>query len=160
MLQLVYESSATREITKADIADIISAARATNADAGVTGMLVYHEGMFIQVLEGPEERVTEVFDHIERDPRHEDIWSLARMTIETRSFANWSMGLASSLGKSEAYGLCVRDLHGIQRRLDRLRACDPKGEGAYSAKLVRRFLDRVTPKLDQIVCRNKMETSL
>ena len=160
MLQLVYESSATRDITEADVSNIMSSARVNNAKAGVTGMLVYHEGMFIQVLEGPEDKVTELFAHIERDPRHEDVWRLACMTINARSFSNWSMGLASELGETEAYGLCVRDLNGIKRRLNRLRNCDPKGEGAYTAKLVRRFLDRLTPKLDRVTGGNKMETSL
>ena len=151
MLQLVYESCSTRDITEIDIAEIMTAARANNVKAGVTGMLIYHQGMFIQVLEGPEDHVNKVFAHIERDPRHDDIWILARMTVERRSFEHWSMGLASSAGECADYGLCVRDLSGIKRRMDRLRKSDPKGEGAYSARLVRRFLDRVTPKMGQFI---------
>ncbi len=58
----------------------------------VSGMLVYHGGSFLQVLEGAEENVATVFESIERDPRHDRTKVLLRQTIERREFGEWSMG--------------------------------------------------------------------
>ncbi|MEM7412304.1 MAG: BLUF domain-containing protein [Myxococcota bacterium] len=89
---LVYASAATREMTPEDLAEILAAARKNNRPAGVTGMLLYHEGSFLQALEGDRAVVEALYERIEEDPRHSDAMILFRGDVEERVFERWSMG--------------------------------------------------------------------
>ena len=62
------------------------------AAGGVTGMLFYGNGTFLQVIEGEATTVDELVGKIARDPRHEDIRILSRKAIEHREHPDWSMG--------------------------------------------------------------------
>jgi hypothetical protein len=63
-----------------------------NSARGVTGVLLYQSGSFMQVLEGEPAIVEQIFAKIQRDPRHRDVLVLLRGNIETRNFGDWSMG--------------------------------------------------------------------
>jgi len=63
-----------------------------NKAVGVTGMLLYQDGNFMQVLEGNEHSVRGVYAKIERDPRHRGLITLLQGEIEDRQFPTWSMG--------------------------------------------------------------------
>ncbi|MCR9277143.1 MAG: BLUF domain-containing protein [Pseudomonadaceae bacterium] len=90
--QLVYVSRATAEVSEEELDALLDQARTNNARVGVTGMLLYHEGGFIQVLEGEESQVNEIYSRIDTDPRHSDPHIVLRHEIEERSFEDWSMG--------------------------------------------------------------------
>jgi hypothetical protein len=92
LVQLVYVSTADAPFTPAQLHDLLSVARANNARVGVTGMLLYHDGNFIQALEGPRAAVAALQERIALDPRHHGMLLLYHTRIETRSFAEWSMG--------------------------------------------------------------------
>ena len=94
-LQMIYISAATVPFTPEDLANLLGKARANNSSVGVTGMLVYHEGSFFQVLEGPEEEVFNIYDIIADDPRHDEVKLLLKSTVEKRSFEDWSMGFVN-----------------------------------------------------------------
>lgn len=106
--QLVYISAADRQLSDAQLADILAKARANNARLSVTGVLVHDAGSFFQVLEGPPGRVEAVFRKIEADPRHRRILVLARRDVARPSFADWSMGFADRAHAS------LRDLPGFK----------------------------------------------
>lgn len=89
--RLIYLSSATTEITEADLSQILSAARRNNTEAGITGLLVFHDGNFLQVLEGPTEAVNASFARIQRDPRHSGIQNVISEDADARIFAEWEM---------------------------------------------------------------------
>jgi len=89
---LIYISSATRAMGDADLADILEVSRRKNAERGLTGMLLYSDGSFIQVLEGARDTLHELFDRIARDARHCDITLLAEQAIRERAFGDWTMG--------------------------------------------------------------------
>ena len=92
MYQLVYVSTATREFNGKELADLLQVARRNNGRDGVTGMLLYHGGSFFQVLEGDEEKVREIFDRVERDPRHQKVTVLhEEEQVDSRDFPDWSM---------------------------------------------------------------------
>lgn len=59
---------------------------------GVSGLLLHHEGSFLQVLEGEEEAVLSLFAIIGRDPRHARVLTIRRGAIAERSFGEWRMG--------------------------------------------------------------------
>jgi hypothetical protein len=99
MYRIAYASTANQEFSGADLKRLLIRARLRNKAAGVTGMLVFHEGSFLQALEGDEQAVTEIFDRIKNDPRHRDVEILNRgMGSGERGFGDWAMGFADYTG--------------------------------------------------------------
>ncbi|MFK7931056.1 MAG: BLUF domain-containing protein [Myxococcota bacterium] len=92
ILQLGYASASTVAFTDQDLVDLLATSRENNAKAGIGGMLLFHEGSFLQVLEGPAERVEALYERIRLDPRHNDAFLLFRREHTHRQFADWSMG--------------------------------------------------------------------
>lgn len=90
--QLVYSSTATKDFWPDDLFQLIETARRKNALRGVTGMLLFLEGQFLQLLEGPEREVKSVFEIVKRDPRHEAIKLLLSEKVAERQFPDWTMG--------------------------------------------------------------------
>jgi len=92
--QLVYVSQATRELYEADLARLLERIRPNNSAAGVTGMLLYDGGAFMQVIEGNEATLEKLYNVIIRDPRHKDVVVILEKAIARRQFPDWSMGFA------------------------------------------------------------------
>ncbi|MRI35105.1 hypothetical protein EOPP23_19245 [Endozoicomonas sp. OPT23] len=107
LYQIVYTSSSSELMESAELEIILASARKNNANNKVTGMLLYSEGVFIQVLEGPEQAVRETYELIARDPRHHGAIVLLESGIENRNFSNWAMGFKQSaksgLADNEGY---------------------------------------------------------
>lgn len=92
MKQIVYYSTALRLFSDEELLAMLEPARATNSKAGVTGMLLYVDGNFVQALEGPDRTLDKLFAKIAMDPRHYDVLKAFDMPIRTRSFSDWTMG--------------------------------------------------------------------
>ena len=92
MIRLIYVSSATQLMSEADLIHLLDQARNRNERLNVTGMLLYAEGNFIQVLEGKAENVEEIFESILNDDRNEGTIVIEKENIKERDFADWSMG--------------------------------------------------------------------
>lgn len=92
LIHLVYLSSLVDISLESEIPKILEASVRNNPVTGITGMLLYCDGNFIQVLEGEADAVLEVFDRICADSRHRDIFEVMREPIAEREFAQWSMG--------------------------------------------------------------------
>jgi Sensors of blue-light using FAD len=91
MHHLVYSSTATQPLSDAQLNELLTQSRERNAIHDITGFLVYHDGAFMQVLEGPEKNVNLIFDSIKRDPRHHNIELIIHEPIRDRNFADWHM---------------------------------------------------------------------
>ena len=91
-MSLVYVSASTYLMTNEELEDILRKSRENNTQLGLTGMLVYYDGAFIQVLEGPEAAARRMYAHISQDPRHRRIITLLEEYIPERNFSDWSMG--------------------------------------------------------------------
>lgn len=89
---LIYLSAANGPMSEEDLIDILHKAREKNARLNITGMLLYRNGYFIQVLEGPEAAVTDLYKTITEDDRHHHVMTLHQDNITTREFAHWEMG--------------------------------------------------------------------
>lgn len=78
-----------------------------NAPLGITGLLLYSGGHFMQLLEGPESVVGGLFDLIHRDPRHAAVRRLLSKPVSGRLFPQWNMGLLNldSTASSDLRGL-------------------------------------------------------
>lgn len=92
MLSLCYLSSATVPFSQAELDALLAKSRANNTRDDISGMLLYRDGDFLQVLEGPEAAVRTTFQRISRDPRHARVMLIDESDIDARSFADWSMG--------------------------------------------------------------------
>lgn len=92
MFFLVYASSATRPFSGDDLGDLLKVSRENNAGLGITGMLPYKDGNFLQVLEGEEGVVRALYEKIRADPRHGGEITLQQGFVEGRQFPDWSMG--------------------------------------------------------------------
>lgn len=92
MIQLVYISAAAVPFDEASLDALLDVSRRNNEAADITGLLVFHEGSFLQVLEGEPEAVMPLFDKIGADRRHAKVTKLLARTIERREFGDWRMG--------------------------------------------------------------------
>jgi len=95
MKYLVYISSAYELMEDEELLDILTVSRRNNAERNLTGMLIYGEGTFIQVLEGDEDKLKETYRNIAADPRHKSIIKMAEGEVKERNFADWAMGFKS-----------------------------------------------------------------
>lgn len=88
---LTYQSRAAAPPTDDELNDLVSRARARNQSVGVTGMLLYEGGKFLQTLEGPPEGLSSVWRSIQQDDRHQDIELLTEHFVEARLFSDWDL---------------------------------------------------------------------
>jgi hypothetical protein len=94
LIHLIYVSTATRELSEEDLLQLLARARTKNARLNLTGMLLYAENNFFQVLEGEPAIVNELFQTISQDERHMKMVTIIREPISKRSFGEWTMGFA------------------------------------------------------------------
>ncbi|MEQ1933623.1 MAG: BLUF domain-containing protein [Fimbriimonadaceae bacterium] len=92
---LIYVSASTQEkLEFKDIEKLLHGCRTSNAKADVTGMLIFRDGAFFQVLEGDRSVLEALFEKIGRDARHRRVIKLIAEPIPERNFSDWSMALS------------------------------------------------------------------
>ncbi|MDT8407469.1 MAG: EAL domain-containing protein [Methylococcales bacterium] len=89
---LIYASRCHVSVSVDDLTQILAKARRFNRSVGITGYLLYLGDAFLQYLEGPEDAVLALYEHICHDPRHYDVVVLAQGCVSRRLFIDWSMG--------------------------------------------------------------------
>ena len=94
--QLIYISAANRDFSEDELEELLAKARENNSALGITGMLLFHEGSFIQALEGPQDKVKALYEKIAQDKRHTETVVLYKSDQEERDFDSWSMGFYRS----------------------------------------------------------------
>jgi hypothetical protein len=91
LVRLLYASRAV-DRSEAAIEAILSQSRHFNPTSGITGILCYGGGIFLQAIEGGRSPVSELYGHIQQDKRHKDVVLLHYEEIEERRFGGWTMG--------------------------------------------------------------------
>lgn len=133
--QLIYASAATETFNSGELRVLLQLARENNSQLGITGLLLYHNRSFFQVLEGEPEAVNSLYAHISRDKRHNRVLLLSKREIENRNFAEWSMGFLD-LSNTE------NELPGFIKLLNAKSSfLDLKGESRLVANLIDGFQD-------------------
>ncbi len=94
LLSLVYVSSARVPMDAPTLEHLLHRARTRNQRDGLTGVLLYHDGSFIQYIEGPAQAVQQTYQRIAADPAHGNLIELLMEPIAARSFTRWDMGFA------------------------------------------------------------------
>jgi hypothetical protein len=97
LIHYIYSSAASNKFREDDLPELLKKAQSANEGLGITGMLVYINGNFLQVIEGAEASVDELFAKISKDPRHKRIFVIVREPVTSRSFGDWSMGYEALL---------------------------------------------------------------
>lgn len=92
LYSLVYSSAAAAPFDDDQLAALLTQCRAANSRNGITGMLLYRGGRFVQFLEGPEDSVRGLLERIAADPRHTDLRVMIDSHPRARQFAEWTMG--------------------------------------------------------------------
>ena len=92
LVQLVYLSSAQHLLSKDELLAILTVSRRNNTSNDISGLLLYHDGNFIQFLEGARPKVDELYARISADGRHRGVLHLLKRSIDRRDFPSWTMG--------------------------------------------------------------------
>ena len=96
LVRLLYASRAVDSSADA-ISGILSQSRQYNPTSGITGILCYGGGIFLQAIEGGRSAVSELYGHIQKDARHKDVVLLDFEEISERRFGGWTMGTVNLL---------------------------------------------------------------
>ncbi len=94
LVHLIYASTAVNDFDQQELVVLLRKAREANAQVGITGMLLYIEGNFFQVLEGEPAAVDRQFAKIALDKRHAKVVTIIKEPIVKRAFGDWTMGFA------------------------------------------------------------------
>jgi hypothetical protein len=104
---MIYASSATELFTQDELESLLEKSRRNNQAVGISGLLLYKDGNFMQLLEGPQEAVAATLKRIELDRRHRGVIRLYQCDQTEREFGDWSMGFkrldAGSVPAMEGY---------------------------------------------------------
>ncbi|MEL7480581.1 MAG: BLUF domain-containing protein [Pseudomonadota bacterium] len=105
MHRLIYTSSARTLLNDGTLRQILDAAHRNNERDGISGLLIYHEGCFLQLIEGERQAVETCFRRIKQDPRHTGCIVLSEEPVSSRMFGDWRMTFQTH-----------RDLTGLQKK--------------------------------------------
>ncbi len=95
MFYLIYVSTPVTPMEDDALLSLLEECRETNHRLGITGMLLYKNGDFMQMLEGDKQVVMELYDAIRKDERHKDVITIMTGDIRKRNFESWSMGFCN-----------------------------------------------------------------
>jgi hypothetical protein len=89
--QIVYYSISDTLIDEKTITDILEPSRVNNSKKNITGCLLYHDKVFLQLLEGEQKEVEKLYKTIKKDIRHSNVTLIIEEDINKRMFPGWSM---------------------------------------------------------------------
>lgn len=101
---LIYTSQSTQVVSNESLQKLASVSARNNAATGLTGLLLYGSGNFLQVLEGRKPVIEMLYKRIRIDPRHDQCELIYQGEREGRLFPNWNMGALNLDGPDEQAG--------------------------------------------------------
>jgi len=88
----LYVSRSVHPETPEETESILNSSREHNIANGITGVLCFGGGIYLQAIEGGRNQVNDLYSHIVKDPRHKDVVILDYQEITERRFGGWTMG--------------------------------------------------------------------
>jgi hypothetical protein len=119
--QIIYSSESATPMQQDDLEEILVHARGSNAKSGITGALVYVEGIFLQILEGEKGRIEELMVKISRDVRHETVTVLRAAEQPMPDFGDWKMAYVSATAEHVAKWAGLSGTSSVPEVVDDLR---------------------------------------
>ncbi len=112
---MIYKSVPAENITESNLLDIAERSKGNNIDKGLTGLLVYGNKEFVQVLEGTENDIEVLYQKLLTDKRHSNMKVVKRGKLDRRYLPIWSMGFRSV--SNEEMQLIEKAINGEQPKL-------------------------------------------
>jgi len=138
LFQLLYLSRTRLDWTEPELAALAAQAQARNAKDGLSGLLLYGNGHFLQLLEGRRQPLLLTYDRIIRDSRHSDVRLLLDRAVARRTFAQWAMGLLNLNTRGDV------DLNRFTRIIEAFPAgAGPVTENRLALSLLKEFRDHM-----------------
>lgn len=100
--QIIYSSESATPMQMDELEELLAQARSSNAEKGITGALIYANGVFLQILEGEMEPVRALMAKIAKDFRHETVTVLKEGAIPAAAFIDWEMAYVSATAQQVA----------------------------------------------------------
>jgi hypothetical protein len=116
--RLVYVSAASARPNEAELEALLDQARERNLQAGITGLLLYHDGSYVQAIEGPPAAIDRLWAALQRDPRHRQITLILDQQDEEREFGQWAMAFRHSPSAAGLAAELPLDSPRLGRRLE------------------------------------------
>ena len=140
MIRVFYTSELTNGVDRDMIENILRVSRKNNERDDITGFLIMHENKIMQLLEGPDDTVTDCVKRIASDPRHVTTCRIMKSTATQRAFKGWSMGCANIDDMSPSVAGCVRDLYDVAERVEAAQSREIHWESQSAGRLIQTFL--------------------
>lgn len=115
---IIYTSREAQFFSDDEIEDLLAGARSHNQGHDITGVLLYFDLVFFQVLEGPKQALEDLFMRIVEDPRHKDVTLQVSESISARLFPDWSMAYRKLDGQVVRSGERIPDVLGFASGAD------------------------------------------
>lgn len=93
---ICYVSNANTNLSREEIKRLLEVSKQTNTQKQMTGILLFSEGNFFQVLEGEKEIVLELFEKIKKDPRHSNIFTIFSKEITKKKFEEYQVDFVAN----------------------------------------------------------------
>jgi len=100
-----YVSTITKELNQSQLKELLDNVVHKNLNKGITGILLYNSGNFLQYLEGPEDKVKMLYDKIFKDIRHKDVIAILHKKVEVQYFSGFKAGYSSIIEKNQIRNL-------------------------------------------------------
>ncbi len=123
---LLYCSQAVRAFDEEQLADLLEASLVWNDQYGITGLLCYGNGHFVQVLEGAAADVEGLFARIRRDRRHHHVHILSRGVGPARQFEGWRMAFTKAQTHEFYWLITFLDAHHHRLLLRQVPVAEPQ----------------------------------
>jgi hypothetical protein len=88
---LIYSSIPTRALSDEELDELLYVARTANSEHDITGMLLCFKELYIQLIEGDESKIGQLYNNLRMDARHYQVQILREGKIDQRFFPEWSM---------------------------------------------------------------------
>jgi hypothetical protein len=100
---VIYASSAVIRLSQNDLLGLLKDVRRRNEACGLTGMLLYRDGTYLQYLEGQRRDIDKLMNRLRKDPRHKDLRIIREGIIRERLFPDWSMAYKNLTGLKSSH---------------------------------------------------------
>ena len=102
LVSLIYVSTATKLFNELELIELLKKSRIENLSHCITGMLLYHDGNIMQVIEGDEKEINQLYINLKNDDRHHGVIKLMCQPISEREFPEWSMSYLNVTSENNA----------------------------------------------------------
>lgn len=124
VFHILYTSSARHLFASDTLEEILVQSRDFNAENRVTGLLLYCDGSFMQLLEGQEADVTQLYSHIRADIRHKNVVTMVSQDSQERWCQDWAMAFYHCKKRDE-FDACINLAAGVDQISDTLGEDNP-----------------------------------